>query len=208
MPKIIKSYLVMAVFLASLSIWFFWPILKNTFLYHPLNGDIIFQSLPPNPLVNAIEGITESPFSHCGMVYEKDGKWYVLESLGTVHWTSLSSWMIRGRNSGIAVYRPKFELDQLKNVLVAALKFEGTKYDAKYEMEDEKIYCSELAYKAFKIGIGIELGELDKLGDLKWQMYEKTIIKYEDGPVPLDRQMITPVGLTRDDKLNKVFSSF
>ncbi len=40
--------------------------------YRPQQGDIVFQSLP-NPwgmdLVDAIEGSTASPYSHCAMVF-------------------------------------------------------------------------------------------------------------------------------------------
>ena len=36
--------------------------------YQPREGDIIFQSLPKMDLVLAIEGCTESKFSHCGVV--------------------------------------------------------------------------------------------------------------------------------------------
>ena len=34
--------------------------------YSPREGDVVFQSLPRGDLVDAIEGITNSPFSHCG----------------------------------------------------------------------------------------------------------------------------------------------
>jgi hypothetical protein len=209
MSNLIKAYISGFFLLIAFSIWFFWPVLKNTFVYNPINGDIVFQSLPPNPLVNAIEGITQSPFSHCGIVYlDEDGKWSVYESLGTVHSTPLSKWMLRGSNSGVSVYRPAFKPDEINRMLAAAFKFNGLKYDVKYEMDDDKIYCSELVYKAFKNGIGIEIGKLEKLGDLNWKDYEKTIVKYENGPVPLDRLMITPVGLTRDQNFVRVYSSF
>ena len=44
----------------------------------------MFQSLPSPPgldLVDAIEGSTESPFSHCGVVVKKAGKLYVIEAI-------------------------------------------------------------------------------------------------------------------------------
>ncbi|MCX7414884.1 MAG: hypothetical protein NTY25_00090 [Planctomycetia bacterium] len=36
--------------------------------YTPQDGDVIFQSLPYGPVVWAIEGVTKSPYSHCGIV--------------------------------------------------------------------------------------------------------------------------------------------
>ena len=51
------------------------------------------------------------------------------------------------------------------------------------------------------------MGELEKLGELDWQPYREVIERYENGPVPLEREMITPVGLTRSELLVKVHSA-
>src|SRR4051794_6901417 len=50
--------------------------------YAPREGDLVFQSLPHNPLVDAIEGVSKSPLSHCGIVVKQGDQWYVLEALG------------------------------------------------------------------------------------------------------------------------------
>lgn len=74
-------------------------------------------------------------------------------------------------------------------------------------MDDEKIYCSELIYKAWtKVFPGKSLGEMRKLGEMNWQRYQETIRFYEQGPVPLDRKMITPVDLARADQLELLYS--
>ena len=52
-------------------------------------GDILFQSLPKNPVVVAIEGVTESDFSHCGIVVKREDDWHVLEAIGPVKETPL-----------------------------------------------------------------------------------------------------------------------
>ena len=39
--------------------------------YDPKEGDIIFQSLYRSGLVKAIEGCTDSPYSHCGVVVNR-----------------------------------------------------------------------------------------------------------------------------------------
>jgi len=41
--------------------------------YRPVEGDLLFQSLPHCPLVDAIENATQSSYSHCGMVVRTDG---------------------------------------------------------------------------------------------------------------------------------------
>jgi hypothetical protein len=57
----------------------------------PREGDVVFQSLPHGDLVDAIEGISQSPFSHCGVVVRgADGGWRVIEAIGDVHETPLN----------------------------------------------------------------------------------------------------------------------
>ena len=61
----------------------------------------------------------------------------------------------------------------IPGMLTATQTYLGQKYDAKYEMDDEKIYCSELIWKAFKAESGIELSETERLGDLNWKPYKE-----------------------------------
>jgi len=173
--------------------------------YSPNEGDIVFQSLLPNPLVIAIEGITRSEYSHCGIVVNKNNKWMVLEAIGPVKETPLLSWILQGRNFKIDVYRFKSEFQQnIPRMIEEAYKFKGRPYDIQYKMDDEKIYCSELIYKAYKNATDKELGKLIKLKDLNWEPYRKTIEYFEGGPVPEDRQMIPPVSIANSEKLQKL----
>src|SRR5688500_1466389 len=58
--------------------------------YEPREGDVIFQSLPRGALVNAIEGATHSPWSHCGIVARDErGGWIVYEAFDGVEATPL-----------------------------------------------------------------------------------------------------------------------
>jgi hypothetical protein len=80
--------------------------------YQPKEGDIVFQSLPHNDLVDAIEGITHSPYSHCGVVLkDENGVWVVIEAIGAVRETPLLPWIKRGRGGDFTVYRldPKYD---------------------------------------------------------------------------------------------------
>jgi hypothetical protein len=211
MIKRLKNFLIPVVFVIVFifALFFiFYPLIKNELIYSPHRGDIVFQSLPPMDLVVAIEGITQSKYSHCGIVDKTDGKWCVIESIGNVHVTPLSTWMRRGINSGIDVYRMNINDEAIEKSIEEAKTFIGLPYDIKYEMDDQKIYCSELVYKSFKLGAGLEMGKFDLLGELNWKPYKVTIEKYEHGPVPIDRKMITPIGLTRDDKMKLVYSSY
>ena len=64
-------------------------------IYSPQEGDILFQSLPHSPLVAAIEGVSGSSLSHCGVVTKSGNGWAVLEAIGPVQETALHEWIAR-----------------------------------------------------------------------------------------------------------------
>jgi hypothetical protein len=186
--------------------WVFGPFAVAYLSYEPQEGDVLFQSLPKMRLVNAIEGVTGSPYSHCGIVAKENGSWVVYESIGNTHATPLLQFLARGRNLGFAVYRLKPEYrEHIASTLEHAKGYVGRPYDIRYRMDDEKIYCSELVYKAYRDATGgEELGQLVRFGDMNWQPYEETIYYYERGPVPVDRMMITPKHLAKAEQLELV----
>jgi hypothetical protein len=157
-------------------------------------GDIVFQSLPHEPLVDVIESCTRSPYSHCGLVRQAGDGWVVVEAIEPVKETPLAEWVARARDKKYAVarLRPEFR-DRIPAMIAAARTFLGRPYDIRYDMDDAKIYCSELVFKAFKAATGgAELGRTQRLGELDWQPSRAVIEKIEGGPVPLERVMITP----------------
>jgi len=176
--------------------------------YQPQEGDILFQSLPKNDLVIAIEGATESPYSHCGVVVKRSGSWYVNEAIGPVKDTSLFVWIARGRAGKFAVYRLREKYRKYIPAFISELnQHQGKPYDIRYDLDDESIYCSELIYKAFRDASGIELGDLAKLGDLNWGPYKEIIEGIEGGNAPVERRMITPRNLSEADELEKIYSN-
>jgi hypothetical protein len=186
------------------------PVLYYYCRYVPQEGDVIFQSLPHGDLVDAIEGITHSPYSHCGVVLRKDkSQWVVIESIFNVHETPLLLWELRGRGGNFAAYRldskysssiPSFKQD--------LLAYSGRLYDYNYDMtQDQSVYCSDLVYLAFNKASSEKMGTLDKLGDLDWKPYEHFILTEQEGKLPLDRAMITPAGLASAPQLHVVYRS-
>jgi hypothetical protein len=144
--------------------------------YEPREGDVVFQSLPRLDLIVMIEGATHSPYSHCGVVAKEDGRWVVIEALDPVTATPLGMFAARGRDGLFDVYRPKAKYDpKLPAFIDAARARLGRAYDFRFRMDDEKIYCSELVYKAFQTATGEPLGRLVKVSDLDWKPYEATI---------------------------------
>ena len=184
------------------------PLLYRYFLYSPREGDIVFQSLPHSDLVDAIEGTTHSPYSHCGVVLrDEENRWVVIESVTNVHETPLLLWLLRGRGGNFAAYRldPRFapDISKFKAALLADL---GQPYDFSYDMKKSgAFYCSDLVYLAFQKATGEGLGAPESLRELDWQPYRAFITSDAEGKLPLDRVMITPVRLSRAPQLHKVY---
>jgi uncharacterized protein YycO len=178
--------------------------------YQPVEGDILFQSLP-NPagldLVDAIEGSTGSPYSHCGMVFREDGRWNVIEAIGPVKITPLDDYIARGRGNKFWAYRLDETSRKKVPAALTAMKLDlGKPYDPRYRFDDEAIYCSELIWRGWKAATGKELGIAVTLGSLNWQPYQ-AVIEAIEGPgiLPLDRKMITPRDLAKAKELARVF---
>lgn len=178
--------------------------------YMPQEGDFVFQSVPQSDLTEAIEGATQSPYSHVGLVLRKNDSWYVREAIGPVTDTPLEEWVERGRyEQAFDAFRLRDEFKlYIPKLIQASGSFLERPYDFRYDLDDETIYCSELLYKSMIIASGIPLGELQRLGDLNWQPYRATIEKYEGGKPPLDRRMITPKSLAEADELEKVYNGY
>jgi hypothetical protein len=176
--------------------------------YEPQEGDIAFQSLPHNPLIDAIEGASGSPFSHCGILHRAGTDWVVIEAIGPVRESPLREWIAQGREKSYAVYRLKEKYrGKIPDFIEAAQGYKGRPYDIHYDMDDVAIYCSELIYKAFRKATGEELGKLQTLGELKWQPHAAVIRQIEGGTVPLERKMITPRSMSEAAQLERVYGS-
>lgn len=169
-------------------------------------GDILFQSLPHMDLVDAIEGISQSEWSHCGVLVKHEGKWQVAEAIGEVRYTPLHFWLIRGRNCKVEAYRVRqLTPAAYANIDTGIKKLLGRSYDFSYAPDDTEIYCSELVYKVYDRELGVSVGTWERLGDLNWKPYEAFIRNMEKGRLPLDRLMVTPVSLTRSPLVTRVF---
>ena len=184
------------------------PVLYRYLSYLPKEGDILFQSLPHGAEVDTIEGITHSPYSHCGVVL-RDSKqhWVVIEALFNVHETPLILWMLRGREGRFTAYR----LDGRYNSFLPKFKkellgYQGRFYDFDYDMTDDRaLYCSDLIYLSFLKASGEKMGSLQRLGDLDWKPYESFIRAQQGGKLPLSRWMITPAFLAEAHQLHQVY---
>lgn len=178
------------------------PVLKD--------GDIIFQS-SISPQCQAIKQATHSPYSHCGIVYKEGNKFYVYEAIEPISKTPLKEWIARSDNNEYAVRRLKNADAVLTAHVIAKMKKAGERfsdkhYDAYFGWSDDLIYCSELVWKIYKEGAGLEIGHLKKLRefDLSSPLVKQTMQQRYGNIPPLDELAISPGDLYNSDLLMTV----
>lgn len=173
------------------------------------DGDLIFHKSKSSQSL-AIQLATHSPYSHCGILYQNKGKWEVLEAVQPVKTTPLNAWIKRGEKGHYVVKRLKDEhlLDptKLKNMKTAGTKMLGKSYDLAFDWSDEKIYCSELIWKIYKEGAGIELCPLQRLGDfdLTNPVVQQKLKERYGKNIPLDEPVVPPSALFESGLLEVV----
>lgn len=162
------------------------------------DGDIIFQTSRSSQSA-AIEMATHSEYSHVGILFFQDGAPYVFEASRTVRYTPFAQWVGMGEGGRYVVKRLR-EADRLltaravENLRAAAAEFQGKPYDLTFDWSDERIYCSELVWKIYERGMGVQVGQLKKLRDFdltSGPVKEKMKERYGDR-VPLDETVISP----------------
>lgn len=171
------------------------------------NGDIIFQASKSSQS-KAIQLATKSKYSHMGIIYESDGKYYVYEAVQPVKLTDLDDWIKRGENSHYVVKRLKDSERLLTNENLKKMKdfgeiFKGKDYDIHFEWSDEKIYCSELVWKIYKETLDIEIGDLQELRefDLTNEIVRSKMKERYGDKIPLNEKVISPATMFESDKL-------
>lgn len=171
-------------------------------------GDILLQHFA-SKLGSVIADVSDSQYSHCGMVIYKNDQPHVIEAIGPVRIVSAEDWIKQGHLNQFTQLRPRsLNKAQISSVRREAEKMLGRPYDIQYEWDDHKIYCSELIYKAFDRALGVEIGRKQKLGNLNWKSHPLFIAYLAGGKLPLGRVMVTPESLIRDEQLQLVTSTF
>lgn len=171
-------------------------------------GDVLLQHFA-SKLGSVIADVSNSQYSHCGMVLIRDNEPHVIEAIGPVRIVPVEDWIKQGQLHHFTQLRPRrLTAVQIEKAIDEAEKMLGQPYDIQYEWDDEKIYCSELIYKAFDRALGIEIGEKQKLRELKWKTHPLFITYLAGGRLPLNRVMVTPESLVRCERLKLITSNF
>ena len=174
------------------------------------DGDLIFQTSRSSQSV-AIQRATGSAYSHVGLIFVRDETPYVFEAVATVRFTPLDSWIARGASHHFVVKRLRnadtvLDTTGINRLRTAALRFAGRPYDLTFEWSDDRIYCSELVWKAYDRGLGIDIGVLQTMRDFNLTdpaVRAKLRQRYGDN-VPLNEPVISPVAMFRSNLLQTV----
>lgn len=177
------------------------------------NGDLIFQT-SQSAQSQAIQLATKSKYSHCGIVYKEDGKWFVFEAIQPVQRTPLDQWIDRGKDNHYVVKRLKNADEVLTEanftkMKAAAEKMGGKDYDLYFEWNDDRIYCSELIWKIYKEGTGIEIGKLQELKDfdLSNPAVKAKLKERYGNTIPKHEKVISPAAMFESNLLTTVVSN-
>jgi uncharacterized protein YycO len=174
------------------------------------NGDIIFHTSKSSQS-KMVQLVTNSKLSHCGIIFYKNGKPFVLEAVQPVKVTSLQKWINRGVGGKYIVSRVKTPLtnSQLTEMYEYAKSQLGKDYDLKFQWSDNKMYCSELVYKVFVAGDRF-IGSAKKFSDynLNNKIVKDAIKRRYGNSINMNEMVITPVDLYKSYELKTIFNNY
>jgi hypothetical protein len=181
--------------------------------YEPRNGDVIFHTSRSAQSL-AIQLATKSPYSHMGIVYVRDGEPFVLEAVQPVKLTPLAAWTERGENGHFVVKRLRdanthLTSQALQKMYAVGEQLVGKDYDPYFEWSDDRIYCSELVWKVFERGAGIQVGERQTIADFDLShpaVQAKVRERYGDR-IPLDEVVVSPAAIFDAANLETVYEN-
>jgi Permuted papain-like amidase enzyme, YaeF/YiiX, C92 family len=162
-------------------------------------GDVVFSGSARGQ-GEAIIAATGSQYTHCGIVFQSDGKWMVLEAVQPVGVVSLEEFKSRSKPGLFLARRLKTPLapaDYQKARAWAEAQI-GKNYDGRFLWDDANLYCSELVWKIYARA-GVELCAPRKFRDYDLQKpsVRKLIDQRFGGMerVPLDEKVVAPSDL-------------
>lgn len=167
------------------------------------DGDIVFQRTQSSQ-AEAIAAATRSEYTHVGVVFLTRGKPYVYEAVQPVKRTPLDEWIKRGAREHYVIKRLRDrEGIDFSEVHKQARSFLGKEYDLEFRWSDEKVYCSELVWKAYQRALQIELGSLKRLRefDLSARVVRQKLKERYGESIPYDMQVISPACIFASDLL-------
>lgn len=171
-------------------------------------GDILFTSSARGQ-GEAIIAATGSPYTHCGIVFEKEGVLMVLEAVQPVRVTPLREFIAHGAPGKFAAKRLRQPIApaEYRKARSWATQQVGRDYDIRFGWDDERLYCSELVWKIYQKA-GVELCAPRRFRDYQLERPAvRKIIEERFGGmerVPMDEKVVAPSDLAASPLLMDV----
>jgi hypothetical protein len=179
------------------------------------DGDLIFQT-SRSAQSQAIALATHSVYTHMGIIFLQRGEPFVLEAVEPTRYTPLDQWVARAVGRRIVVKRLKdadtiLTASTLSKMRALAAQLLGRRYDLQFRWDDTQLYCSELVYKLYERGAGVQIGRLQAartldLGSPAVQRKMRERFGGGNGAFNPEEPVITPQAMFEDGKLVTVFS--
>jgi hypothetical protein len=175
--------------------------------YDLREGDIVFSSSPLGQ-GQAIIDATNSPYTHCGIVYLEAGKAMVLEAVEPVGVTTLEKFISRSTPGTFTARRLKIPVtpEAYQKARVWGQARIGMKYDLQFRWDDQRMYCSELVWKIYEKA-GVRLCEPSRFRD--YILDKPSVRKFIDeryggtAKFPMDERVVAPSDLAASDRLEE-----
>lgn len=174
------------------------------------DGDIVLQTSRSSQS-EAIRLATRSKWTHLGILFHRNGVAYVYEARGPVGYRTLSAFLSSGVGGKYMVrrYRKPLSTADLERLRAAGEALMGRPYDLYFEWDDSRIYCSELVWKIFHRGLGVSIGERQKLGDfdLSDPRVKKILRERYGDRIPKGETVVSPAAIATSSALKTVFEN-
>ena len=173
----------------------------------PQDGDVVFQESKSrqSPIIKLAQ---HCRWTHCGIVFHIGEKAYVYEAVEPVKYTLLEDWIARGKNGEYCVKRLKSPLSDtaIKKMKTVGAKYKGKHYDTLFQWSDNKLYCSELVWKIYSQGAGIELCRPEQFSDFPIDnpIVKKLIKERYGNKLDSAEQIVSPKALYKSKLLEDV----
>lgn len=134
---------------------------------------------------------------------------FVFEAVSPVKYTRLQAWIERGRDQRYAVKRlrdadTRLSPDVLAKMRKVGASWLGRPYDVRFRWDDQALYCSELAYKLFDRGAGVQLGMLQRAADMNLadkRVKEALQKRFAGASFDPTETVVTPDSIFNDEQL-------
>jgi len=175
------------------------------------DGDLVFQT-SRSAQSAAVAQATGSRLTHMGVVLLDGGQPWVLEAVEPVRLTRLDEWRRRGAEGRVWVRRLRDADAVLTPAVVERLRalgrsWLGRHYDLQFRWDDERLYCSELAWKLYDRAAGVRLASVQRAGELangSPEVQRKLRERFRPGAFDPREPVVTPQAIFEDSRLIEV----